>query len=107
MLAALLPSLAGGTEAWYTAIVDPDTSFNLMVTAKSIVYSMFGGLGTIAGPVFGAIFMYEVDDFIWGRFPLLNLLVLGLMIIFLILFLPRGIIGSVTYKLPRLRKIIE
>ncbi len=107
MLAALLPSLAGGTEAWYTAIVDPDTSFNLMVTAKTIVYSMFGGLGTIAGPVFGAVFMYEVDDFIWGRFPLLNLLVLGLMIIFLILFLPRGIVGSITYKWPRLRKIIE
>jgi branched-chain amino acid transport system permease protein len=107
MLAALFPSIAGGIEAWFTAIVDPDTSFNLMSTAKTIVYSMFGGLATITGPVFGAIFMYGLDDFIWGRFPLLNLLVVGLMIVFLILFLPRGVVGSITQKWPRLRQVIE
>ena len=107
MLAAVIPSLAGGIEAWFTAIVDPDTSFNLMATAKTIVYAMFGGLGTIVGPIFGAVFMYGLDDFIWGKFPLLNLLVLGLAIIFLILFLPRGVVGSLIQRWPRLRQIIE
>ena len=107
MLAAVIPSLAGGIEAWFTAIVDPDTSFNLMATAKTIVYAMFGGLGTIVGPIFGAVFMYGLDDFIWGKFPLLNLLVLGLAIIFLILFLPRGVVGSLIHRWPRLRQIIE
>ncbi|MBC2735887.1 MAG: branched-chain amino acid ABC transporter permease [Desulfobacteraceae bacterium] len=107
MLAAVIPSLAGGIEAWFTAIVDPDTSFNLMSTAKTIVYAMFGGLGTITGPIFGAVFMYGLDDFIWGRFPLLNLLVLGVTIIFLILFLPRGVVGSLIQRWPGLRKIIE
>lgn len=107
MMAALFPSLAGGIEAWFTAIVDPDTSFNLMATAKTVVYAMFGGLGTIIGPIFGAIFMYGLDDFIWGRFPLLNLPILGFMIVFLILFLPRGVVGSVTQKWPQLRQILE
>lgn len=107
VLAALFPSLAGGIEAWFTAIVDPDTSFNMMATAKTVVYAMFGGLGTITGPVFGAVFMYGLDDFIWGRFPVLNLLVIGCMIVFLILFLPRGIVGSMKLKWPKLRQIIE
>ena len=107
ILAALFPSLAGGIEAWYTAIVDPDTSFNMMITTKTIVYSMFGGLGTVAGPILGSVFMYSLDDYIWGTFPLLNLLVLGIMIVFLILFLPRGIVGSATRKWPRLREIIK
>lgn len=106
VLAALFPSMAGGVEAWFTAIVDPDSSFNMMVTAKTVVYAMFGGLGTITGPVFGAVFMYGLDDFIWGRLPLLNLLVIGVMIVFLILFLPRGIVGSVTQKWPRLRPLV-
>jgi len=106
VLSALFPSLAGGIEAWFTAIIDPDTSFNIMVTTKTIVYSMFGGLGTITGPVFGAVFMYGLDDFIWGKFPLLNLLILGVMIVFLILFLPRGVIGSMTQKWPWLRQVI-
>lgn len=107
ILAALFPSLAGGIEAWYTAIVDPDTSFNMMITTKAIVYSMFGGLGTIAGPILGSVFMYSLDDYIWGMFPLLNLLILGIMIVFLILFLPRGIVGSATWKWTRLREIIK
>ena len=107
LLAALFPSLAGGIEAWYTAIVDPDTSFNLMITTKAVVYSMFGGLGTIIGPILGAVFMYSLDDFIWGTFPLMNLLVLGIMIVFLVLFLPRGIVGSATRKWPRLRDILR
>ena len=106
VLSALFPSLAGGIEAWFTAIIDPDTSFNMMITTKSIIYSMFGGLGTITGPVFGAVFMYGLDDFIWGKFPLLNLLILGVMIVFLILFLPRGVIGSMTQKWPWLRQVI-
>lgn len=106
MMAAFFPSLAGGVEAWHTAIVDPDTSFNMMITTKAIVYSMFGGLGTITGPVVGTVFMYSLDDFIWGRFPLLNLLVLGVMIVFLILFLPRGIIGTATRKWKKVREII-
>jgi len=107
ILAATIPSLAGGIEAWFTAIVDPDTSFNMVATAKTIVYAMFGGLGTITGPVFGAVFMYGLDDIIWGHFPLLNLLVLGIMIIFLILFLPKGVVGTVIHKWPRLRQIIK
>jgi branched-chain amino acid transport system permease protein len=107
ILAAIIPSLAGGIEAWFTGIIDPDTSFNMLFTAKAIVYSMFGGIGTISGPVIGTILMYGLDDYIWGWFPLLNLLVLGLMIIFLILFLPKGIMGTLKYKWPRLRQFIE
>ncbi|MBW1979895.1 MAG: branched-chain amino acid ABC transporter permease [Deltaproteobacteria bacterium] len=107
ILAAVLPALAGGIEAWYTAIVDPDTSFNLMITTKAIVYSMFGGLGTVTGPVLGAVCLYSVDDFIWSRFPVLNLMVLGVLIILLMLFLPRGIVGSAFQRWPVLRQIVK
>jgi branched-chain amino acid transport system permease protein len=107
LIASIIPSLAGGIEAWYTAIVDPNTSFNLMITTKAVVYSMLGGLGTVTGPVIGALFMYSLDDFIWGRFPLLNLLVLGIMITFLVLFLPRGIIGTLVLRCPSFRKLIK
>lgn len=106
-LAALFPSLAGGVEAWFSAIVDPDTSFNLLFTAKTVVYAMFGGLGTITGPIFGSLFMYGLDDFIWGHFPLMNLMVIGIMIVFLILFLPKGVVGSILNKRPKLRQIIQ
>jgi branched-chain amino acid transport system permease protein len=106
MLAALFPSLAGGVEAWYTAIIDPDSSFNLLITTKTIVYAMFGGLGTVLGPVIGSTSLYVIDDLIWGRFPLLNLLILGVLIVLLVLFLPRGVVGTLSRRYALLRGLI-
>jgi branched-chain amino acid transport system permease protein len=106
MLAAIIPALVGGVEAWHTNVVDPEYSFHVLITAKSIIYGMAGGFGTIIGPVVGAIALVGIDHVIWERFPLINLLLLGLVIIFLMLFLPRGIVGSLTKRKPGLRRYI-
>jgi len=106
LLAALIPALAGGVEAWYTNVVDPEYSFHVLVTAKSIIYGMAGGFGTIIGPVVGTMALYGIDHLIWERFPLLNLLLLGLIIIALMLFLPRGVVGSLLRRKPQLRRYI-
>ena len=106
MLAALFPSLCGGIEAWYTNVVDTETAFDVLVTAKTIIYAMAGGLGTVMGPVVGAVIMVWVDELIWQRFPVLNLFVLGLAIVLLIQFMPRGIVGTLMQRFPRLRQYI-
>ncbi len=106
VMAAVFPSLVGGIEAWYTNVVDTETAFDILVTAKTIIYAMAGGLGTVTGPVVGAVVMVWVDDLIWQRFPLLNLFLLGLAIVLLIQFMPRGIIGTLIKKRPGLRRYI-
>ncbi|MCG8694580.1 MAG: branched-chain amino acid ABC transporter permease [Minwuiales bacterium] len=106
MMAALFPSLCGGLEAWYTNVVDTETAFDVLITAKTIIYAMAGGLGTITGPVVGAVIMVWVDDLIWQQFPLLNLFLLGLAIVLLIQFMPRGIVGSLMRRYPNLRRYI-
>ncbi|HUG57830.1 MAG TPA: branched-chain amino acid ABC transporter permease [Candidimonas sp.] len=106
ILAAIIPALVGGVEAWYTNVVDPEYSFHVLVTAKSIIYGMAGGFGTIIGPVIGAIALVGIDHVIWESFPLINLLLLGLVIIFLMLFLPRGVVGSLLKRKPGLRRYI-
>ncbi|MFT0545517.1 branched-chain amino acid ABC transporter permease [Allopusillimonas ginsengisoli] len=106
VLAAIIPALAGGVEAWYTNVVDPEYSFHVLITAKSIIYGMAGGFGTILGPVVGALALVGVDHLIWQSFPLLNLLLLGLVIILLMLFLPHGVIGSILKRHPGLRRYI-
>lgn len=106
MLSAFFPALIGGIEAWYTNVVDPEAAFSVLITAKSIVYAMAGGFGTVVGPVVGAMVLLGIDHFIWLRFPLLNLLLLGLVIVLLMLFLPRGIVGTLLKMKPRLRRYI-
>jgi branched-chain amino acid transport system permease protein len=106
MLAALFPSLCGGIEAWYTNVVDTETAFNVLITAKTIIYATAGGLGTVMGPVVGAVVLVWVDELIWQRFPLLNLFLLGLAIVLLIQFMPRGIVGALLRARPRLRRYV-
>ncbi len=106
MLAALFPSLCGGIEAWYTNVVDAESAFNVLITAKTIIYATAGGLGTVMGPVVGAVVLVWVDELIWQRFPLLNLFLLGLAIVLLIQFMPRGIVGGLLRAYPRLRRFV-
>lgn len=106
LIAAMFPALCGGVEAWYTNIIDTETAFNTLVTAKTVIYAVAGGLGTVTGPIVGAIVMVWLDELIWREFPLLNLLILGLATILLVLFLPRGIVGSLLRWRPQWRRYI-
>lgn len=106
MIAAFFPALCGGVEAWYTNIVDTETAFNTLITAKTVIYAVAGGLGTVTGPVVGAIMMSWLDELIWRRFPLINLLILGVATMLLVLFLPRGIVGSLLRARPQWRRFI-
>jgi len=106
MIAAFFPAICGGIEAWYTNIVDTETAFDILITAKTIIYSIAGGLGTVTGPIVGTVIMVVLDDLIWQQFPLLNLFLLGLVIVLLIQFMPRGIVGTMMRVWPVLRRYI-
>ena len=106
MLAALFASLAGGVQAWFTGAFDTQTAFDVLVTAKTVIYAMAGGLGTVLGPVVGTVVLVGVDELIWRSFPVLNNFLLGLIIALLILFAPRGLVGSLMRRYPRLRQYV-
>ena len=106
LIAAFFPALCGGIEAWYTNVVDTETAFNTLTTAKTVIYAVAGGLGTVTGPIVGAIAMVWVDDLIWRQFPLINQLLLGVATVLLVLFLPRGIVGTLLRHRPQWRRYI-
>ena len=105
-LTAALAGAVGGIEAWYTNVIDPEAAFSILLSAKSIVYAMAGGLGTVIGPVVGAIVLLGVDHLIWQQFPLVNMLLLGVLIVGLITFAPHGVVGSAMKRWPSLRRYI-
>lgn len=107
LIAAFFPALAGGLEAWYSAAIDPRSAFDVLITARSVVYAMFGGLGTVVGPVVGASVLFWLDDLIWRLFPLLNVFLVGFMMVMLILFLPRGVTGELVRRYPHLRRYLS
>jgi branched-chain amino acid transport system permease protein len=102
-LTALFPGLAGGINAWFTAVVDPSTAFNSIITVTTITYTVFGGAGTLIGPIVGTLTLYAVNDLIWSVFPFANLLVFGLILTLVVLLIPQGIVGLIVSRIPRLR----
>ena len=106
MLAALFPALCGGIQALFTGAIDVLTAFDVFVTAKTVIYAMAGGLGTVTGPVVGTIVLVWVDDLIWREWPVLSNFLLGLTIVVLILFLPRGLIGTLLQRHPKSRRYL-
>ncbi len=106
LIAAFFPAVCGGVEAWYTNVVDTETAFNTLTTAKTVIYAVAGGLGTVTGPIVGSVVMVWLDELIWRQFPLLNLLILGVATVLLVLFLPRGIVGTLLRWRPEWRRYI-
>ena len=106
LMSAFFASLCGGVQAWFSGALDPITAFDVLVTAKTVIYAMAGGLGTVTGPVIGTVILVWVDELIWREFPMLNTFLLGLIIAVLILFMPRGIVGTLMQRYPRVRRLI-
>ncbi len=106
LLAAVFASLVGAVQAWFTGAIDPQTAFDVLITAKTVIYAMAGGLGTVLGPLVGTVVLVWTDELIWRTFPVLNNFLLGIVIVVLILFAPRGVVGSIMQRYPRVREYI-
>ncbi len=91
MLSAFVAGLAGAAFGWFTAVFYPGTVFSLDVSVFTIVFVLFGGIGTVAGPLIGALILYSMYNFIGISTPQYFQLFYGLLIVVLVLFLPDGI----------------
>ncbi|MDR3553972.1 MAG: branched-chain amino acid ABC transporter permease [Syntrophobacteraceae bacterium] len=91
MLSAFVAGLCGAAFGWYTAVFYPSTVFSLDVSVFTIVFVLFGGIATVAGPLIGALLLYSMYNFIGISTPQYFQLFYGLLIIVLVLFLPDGI----------------
>lgn len=104
MLSGTIAAVCGALEGLYSSAIDPAAAFNILISTKAIIYAALGGLGTVMGPVVGAVLMTITDELIWARFPIANLFILGLIVAATVLFFPRGIVGSLLQRHPRFRR---
>jgi len=57
---------------------------------------LLGGVGTILGPIVGAFIFQLLSEVIWSNFLTFHLGILGIITMLVILFIPRGIMVSVS-----------
>lgn len=93
VLSAIFPALAGGVYALYFAHIDP-TIFGANQNINMQLMAVLGGLGTLLGPIVGGALFYLTFQYTGILFPDAQLLVTGVALIMTILFIPKGIIGT-------------
>ena len=92
LVASGIAGLLGAFYAHYQTFIQPET-FNIFSTIYLQIYAILGGVGyAIAGPVFGTLIMTFVPEFLRVTRELGTIFV-GVIVILLILFLPRGLLS--------------
>ena len=93
VLSGMLPAIAGGLTAWNHSYIDPTSAFDPGVDLLTVVYVMFGGIGTLWGPFIGAVVLMIVGEEFLVYFPNLELALYGLVVIATVLAFPGGLVG--------------
>ena len=103
LLSAVGPGIAGALTARDQGYIEPLSVFPLATTITMIVMTLFGGKGTVWGPVLGAAVLFVAQEMVWARYPYIHPLLFGAIIVAVVLAMPRGVLGllQVKYRLPR------
>ncbi len=99
MLSAGIAGAAGGLYANVLLVVTPQSMFGMLVSAQALIVALFGGVGTLWGPVIGAAILVPLAEILHGELghivPGIQGVVYGVAIIVIILLAPEGIFWRV------------
>jgi len=94
-----LAGAAGGLYAIVLLVVTPGTVFGLQASALALIVTMFGGVGTVWGPVVGAAVLIPLSEVLHAELgsvlPGIQGVVFGAAIILVIMTMPQGIVWAV------------
>lgn len=90
MLSAGFVGVAGAIYASWVHYIEPPDVFDVLYSIKPVVMVLLGGAGSLFGPLVGAALFLSLEELVWRRFLEVHTGVLGLLIVLLVLFLPRG-----------------
>jgi branched-chain amino acid transport system permease protein len=96
MLSAGLMGAGGAFYAQVFQYIDPNLVYGSHTSVAALVGAIVGGMGTLWGPVLGAMsleLLSELTRNLFGELPGINLVIYGVLLILIMVFLPRGLVG--------------
>ena len=93
ILSGVFVGIAGAVYASWVHYIEPPDVFDVLYSIKPIVMVLLGGAGTLFGPLIGAALFLSLEELVWRNYLSVHTGVLGLLIVLLVLFLPKGILA--------------
>ncbi|HOV18918.1 branched-chain amino acid ABC transporter permease [Ottowia sp.] len=105
-LSGVLSSLAGGIHAYWITFLDPESAFDIGLNVKMIIMAVFGGAGTVLGPVIGAFTLSAISEWLSSEVTSIATLFFGVVIIAAVVLMPHGLmdlarrarLGTLTWR---------
>jgi branched-chain amino acid transport system permease protein len=119
-ISAVFTALAGSVYGLYVGFIDPSTVLSLELSVQIVTICIIGGIGTIMGPVVGALVLVPLAEilrsnlvtdaliragivsaespvgvFLKEHLSHAHVLIYGILVVVVILFMPEGILGFV------------
>jgi branched-chain amino acid transport system permease protein len=93
VLSAVIPGMVGGLMGLRNTYMEVVYIFNPAVSFTIVTMAIIGGSDDYRGPIFGALFLTVLSEFLWSSLPQLYMIVLGALLVAFVLFAPNGIAG--------------
>jgi branched-chain amino acid transport system permease protein len=96
-LSGLFSALAGGIQAYWITFLDPASAFDISLNVKMIIMAVFGGPGTIFGPVVGAFVLSAISEVLSSEITSVAGLFFGIVVVAAVILLPRGLAAIIRH----------
>ena len=95
-LSGALTALLGALYAFQQVAIYPARLFSVEITVLMVAMAVIGGMGTIAGPVIGAVGLQLLADYLRQRYLGLHLIVFGSLVVAVVVLMPEGFVSSLS-----------
>jgi len=103
MLSGALTAIGGCIYGIFLSALQPQPMFELHLSVRIALVAIIGGRGTLFGPLIGAALLTLAAELFRNTFAEANLLIYGLLIVVVVLFVPRGLMGALRARAVRRR----
>ena len=99
LFSALMAGFAGAVYGWFVTFFYPDTVFTVALNVYVIAFTMFGGAGTLTGPLLGTLTLNVIYQYV-GVSPYSNYLplIFGVILVALVLLIPNGLVDLINRR---------
>lgn len=103
-ISAAFMTVTGAVMAPRWTYIDPAIAFNPVLSFEVVIMALFGGAGSLLGPLLGVVPLVLLFETLIANFPNYFSILLGMVFVLIVYALPQGVIGLLEARLPALRR---
>lgn len=104
LISAAITAIGGALYASLFLYIVPDQVLSLEISTEIAIVAMLGGAGSVLGPIVGSVVLESAAEVFKNIFQEAHLLIYGVLIVIVVLFLPEGIVGTISQRMRRFKR---